>query len=237
MSKTPRRTFKTTDYGRIGSNKLTDYINEWIDEVSHRIADDRLEAFAEALEDYLNSQLDQYFPQVASFMGGESKPSSEIFSDYNWYKLAKSTVNRKGKNSYWVSMEKRINGKRAGETPLRDLLLDGGVSFKDDARFVVRYQGWKDDYGYEQDKMLTIYTPYKFYNRADEMFDFDTDDEEIQRNKISGESPLLIEASNEERRPLFNPVADWFFGKHLQQMVDKFTKKREWRIRVRLTDM
>lgn len=188
-----------------------------LDEQILELADDEVEDMRDDIEEIANRELQEYFTTVASKMGLAEKPylrgkgsitlvTYDVFSRVVWFPLSERTRKIKRKragdsaaNVKWYSFNKTCTG---GE-PLKDYL--NGLSFNEGCIVDLN----KDERSAKQ-YHIRISIPLDEDSIIDEM-------DEAQAAKAffdSGRGGV-----NEERRPIFNPVAEYFVRQRIPRKI------------------
>lgn len=229
--------YKKTKNGNVKAcNDFMRNLEPLVDERIQELADDEVEVMREEVEDIANNELQDYFSTVAQYMDIAEKPhlkdkGSYEFYTYNvfdrviWFPLSKRTRARKRKNggdpnSKWYS----YNGKSgpAGGEHLQEYL--NGKSFYETCEVditQVDHSGGRGRPRKLKTYQLSLSIPLDEDTIIEEMGGFD----DVQAQKAFGPHSGGI---NELRRPLFNPVAEYFMHQRIPRIIREAFKGRKY---------
>lgn len=180
----------------------------------------------EDIEVIVRDELDTYFTVVSDLMGRSEKPnlrdkgtnaffSYNVFDRVTWFPLSKKTRQFKARQGgdpdvKWYSYKKKPTG---GE-PLKDYLRGlQGDNFDVDIDIEEVESGY---YGSQQKRRIKT-NGYKLsltiYLEEDKIVESMDEDQAV---KAFG-APRLF--TNEERRPIFNPVAEYFVRQRIPRVI------------------
>lgn len=235
--------YKKTKNGNVKAcNDFMRNLEPLVDERIQELADDEVEVMREEVEDIANNELQDYFSTVAKYMDIAEKPhlkdkGSYEFYTYNvfdrviWFPLSKRTRARKRKNGgpqaanlKWYSYNDREGKKVAGGMHLQDYLKGRGFLETCEAEVnPVEHTGGVGRPRKLKTYRLTLDIPLDEDTIMEQMGEYD----DVQVQKAFGPHSGGI---NELRRPLFNPVAEYFMHQRIPRVIreafSKGTKKR-----------
>lgn len=189
----------------------------------------------EEIEVIVRDELDLYFTVVSNCMGREQKPtlkdkgtnifySYDVFTKVTWFSLAKSTREYKRKhggneNAKWYS----YRPKPKGGQPLKDYL--NGLS-GDNFDCEIEIEEVDSGYYGAQQKRRVKKQGYKLTLRIylDEDYIYESMEEDQARKAFGAPKGV----TNEESRPIFNPVAEYFVRQRIPRIIKEKIKNVEF---------
>lgn len=186
----------------------------------------RIEQMKGVILDTLSREEDKYFPLVAQYMNRSVKPNLEPFKKVRWRRLSKTTIFKKGNSRAWRSSDL---GKRdsyfGGYQHLQDLLrvLPTWKYFPEAEVKTTKVK--KHARGFSWHITVTPSTAQKRKRITDYKVTDYTGKTKTQESKITGRNRYTGD-SNEEARPLFNPMAEYFVKHHLTRAINNALKEK-----------
>ena len=210
-----------------------------IDQHIHRVCEQGAYNIAKMSAEVADMETERYFKVVSALMGSQKKPTHDpetgmridAFKNVFWRPLRYKTRLRKGKlrgssfrNVKWVSGEKRP----FGGIPLKSFLKQENV-FNYVGQSTAKYVKTTTD--------RAVHTKYRLFLRpglSDGMFSFEAGDdsllgEKVQDRKVNAPN-RYTGMSNEEARPIFRPVMEYFVRQRIPRRINQELKKRGYNV-------
>ena len=212
-------------------NQFKRYLDDLVDENIQEMVDDEVDYVQDRIEEIANNELMKYFSTVSSYMGLANKPHLKdrgtlTFVTYNvfdrviWFPLSERTrkIKRKragsaNENVKWYSFNKRPFG---GES-LKDYL--NGLGFYETCTVeVTSIPGTSDPERNLKGYQISLSVPLDEDTIIEEMGGYG--DPQVEKAFGNGRGGI-----NEERRPIFNPIAEYFTRQRIPRVIRETLEK------------
>lgn len=214
-------------------------LHSLVDEHIHRVCEQGAYNISKMSAEVADRETEQYFKVISALMGSATKPNRDpetgmridAFSRVRWLPLRASTRKHKAnlrgysfRNVKWVSGEKR----KLGGIPLKSFLKQMPVfnyvgpssahyvKISSNRAKIARYRMFLTP-GLSQG-LVSLEDP------TDEMFGDNVQDQKINApNRYTG-------LTNEEARPIFRPVMEYFVRQRIPRRINQELKKRGYNV-------
>lgn len=210
-----------------------------VDQHIHRVCEQGAYNIAKMSAEVADMETERYFKVVSALMGSQQKPTNDpetgmridAFKKVFWRPLRYKTRLRKAKlrgssfrNVKWVSGEKR----KFGGIPLKSFLKQENV---------FNYVGQSTAKYVKTTSERAVHAKYRLFltpGLSDGMFSLEAGDdsmfgEEVQDRKVNSPNHYTG-MSNEEARPIFRPVMEYFVRQRIPRRINQELKKRGYNV-------
>ncbi len=212
-------------------NDFIEKISEIVMEKAIRISESRFEDIAKIAYSVTRRVQEGYFREVSSAMDKYFKPRntgeenySAVFSNIHWKNLKSTTRAAKGNGRKWRSGEE-------GVTHLQDFLTTVSVEDYFPSTKLIKYQPIKIRNSYYRrfalDVSLGHYRTKRFIQNESGK------GSKTQETKITGVVSGSEGKSNEELRPLFEPMAQYYVKYKIPRKINEELKRNGYKLELK----